>query len=43
LLEKPLRLDTRLDALDAAMGARLERYAGTAKDSGEFQRVMRRK
>ena len=33
----------RLDALDAAMGTRLERYAGTAKNSEEFQRVMRRK
>ena len=33
----------RLDALDAAMGTQLERYAGSAKGSEEFQRVMRRK
>jgi len=33
----------RLDALDAAMGARLDRYAGSARDSGEFQRILRRK
>lgn len=33
----------RLDALDAAMGTRLERYAESAKDSEEFQRVMRGK
>jgi beta-barrel assembly-enhancing protease len=33
----------RLDALDAAMGTRLEPYAGGARGSTEFERVMRRK
>ena len=33
----------RLDALDAAMGARLERYAGSARGSEEFLRLTRRK
>ena len=33
----------RLDALDAAMGTRLERYAGSTGGSQEFQRVTRRK
>jgi beta-barrel assembly-enhancing protease len=33
----------RLDALDAAMGTRLDRYAGGTGGSQEFQRVTRRK
>ncbi len=33
----------RLDALDAAMGTRLERYSAAARSSEEFLRVVRRK
>ncbi len=36
-------LAERLDALDAAMGTRLKRYAGSAKESAEFERVTRRR
>jgi len=33
----------RLDALDAAMDTRLERYAGSARGSPDFERVTRKK